>query len=64
MGFYDEAVLPRLTHWVMSLKEIGKLRDQALAPVTGTVLEVGFGSRGNWREPRSPALPFRSKAPG
>jgi ubiquinone/menaquinone biosynthesis C-methylase UbiE len=44
MGFYDDLVLPRLIHWVLSIKVIGELRDEALARVTGTVLEVGFGS--------------------
>ena len=44
MGFYDDVVLPRLIHWAMSMKVMGELRDKALAPVTGTVLEVGFGS--------------------
>jgi ubiquinone/menaquinone biosynthesis C-methylase UbiE len=44
MGFYDDVVLPRLIHWAMSMKVMKELRQQALAPVTGTVLEVGFGS--------------------
>jgi ubiquinone/menaquinone biosynthesis C-methylase UbiE len=44
MGLYDDVILPRLIHWAMSMKVMGELRDEALAPVTGTVLELGFGS--------------------
>jgi len=44
MGFYIDAVLPRLTHWCMSSAPIGELRKEVLAPVQGTVLEIGFGS--------------------
>jgi len=44
VGFYDEQVLPRAIDLVMDTGVMRKLRKRTLAPVSGTVLEVGFGS--------------------
>lgn len=44
MGFYAEHVLPRLVHLTLRGREVGRLRARALAGLSGTVLEVGFGS--------------------
>jgi ubiquinone/menaquinone biosynthesis C-methylase UbiE len=43
MGFYDDWVLPRLLNLMMGDKSTTEERKKALAGVTGTVLEVGFG---------------------
>ena len=47
MGFYEDQVLPRVIDVVLGNREMGKLRSRALAGLTGTVLEVGFGSGTN-----------------
>ena len=44
MGFYDNWVLPRFLNLMMSNKYTTEERKKALAGVSGTVLEVGFGS--------------------
>ena len=44
MGFYEEQILPRGIDWGMSGERFSKLRQQYLAGVSGSVLEVGFGS--------------------
>src|SRR5262252_6588108 len=44
MGFYERWVLPRFLNLMMSNKHTTAERKKALAGVTGTVLEVGFGS--------------------
>jgi ubiquinone/menaquinone biosynthesis C-methylase UbiE len=44
MGFYTEHILPRLVHLTLRSREVGHLRARALAGLSGTVLEVGFGS--------------------
>src|SRR5262245_51740231 len=44
MGFYDNWVLPRFLNLAMSNKYTTEERKKALAGVSGTVLEVGFGS--------------------
>src|SRR5258705_4626674 len=44
MGFYQNIVLPRMLNVFMDTKAIREQRTQALKDVTGTVLEVGFGS--------------------
>jgi ubiquinone/menaquinone biosynthesis C-methylase UbiE len=44
MGFYEKWVLPRLLNLAMSDKFISEERRKVLGGVTGTVLEVGFGS--------------------
>jgi len=43
MGFYDNWVLPRVLNVAMGNKPATAERKKALAGVTGTVLEVGFG---------------------
>ncbi|WP_208028978.1 class I SAM-dependent methyltransferase [Rhabdothermincola sediminis] len=47
MGFYDDQIVPRVTNLVLGTRQIGKLRARALAEVTGTVVELGFGSGTN-----------------
>jgi ubiquinone/menaquinone biosynthesis C-methylase UbiE len=47
MGFYEKWVLPRLLNLAMSDKFICEERRKALGGVSGTVLEVGFGSGHN-----------------
>src|SRR5262245_44284122 len=47
MGFYDKWVLPRFLNLMMGNKPVTEERKKILAGVTGTVLEVGFGSGHN-----------------
>lgn len=47
MGFYEERVLPRAIDLMLGNKQMGKLRSRALEGISGTVLEVGFGSGTN-----------------
>jgi ubiquinone/menaquinone biosynthesis C-methylase UbiE len=47
VGFYDDQIVPRVTNLVLGTRQIGKLRARALAEVTGTVVELGFGSGTN-----------------
>jgi SAM-dependent methyltransferase len=44
MTFYESRVLPYLVNLAMSTKAIRSERQRCLAEVTGTVLEVGFGT--------------------
>ena len=44
MGFYEDQILPRWIPLVMGTKELAQVRARRLAPVEGTVLEVGFGA--------------------
>ena len=44
MGFYNDQMLPRLTHWVMKGEPLTELRTRLLAEAAGIVLEIGFGS--------------------
>lgn len=44
MGFYHDQVFPRLMDWLMAGSEFRRLRSELLAPVHGTVLELGFGT--------------------
>jgi len=44
MGFYDNCILPHIINAAMSTKAIKEERRRCLEHVTGTVLEVGFGS--------------------
>jgi ubiquinone/menaquinone biosynthesis C-methylase UbiE len=47
MGFYQEQILPRAIDVLLGGKAMGKLRARALEGVSGTVLEVGFGTGTN-----------------
>lgn len=47
MGFYDEQVLPRAIDVMLGNKEMGRLRRRAMEGMSGTVVEVGFGSGTN-----------------
>ena len=44
---YEKWVLPRFMNMVMSDKAMAEERKKALGGVSGTVLEVGFGSGHN-----------------
>lgn len=44
MGFYDKRVLPRLLDLLMRDKPVTEERKKVLTGVSGSVLEVGFGS--------------------
>ena len=44
MGIYADHVLPRLVNAVMNTAGLRDQRDPVLAPLHGTVLELGFGS--------------------
>jgi hypothetical protein len=44
MGFYENRVLPRMLNVFMNTKAIRDQRKQCLEQVSGTVLEIGFGS--------------------
>ena len=44
MGFYDNRVLPHIVNVAMNTKEMRDERRRCLEHVTGTVLEVGFGT--------------------
>ena len=47
MGFYDDWILPRFLNAMMGMKHVAEERRKCLAGVTGSVLEVGFGSGHN-----------------
>lgn len=47
MGFYDDQILPRVIDLALGSKQLGKLRRRALEDLTGTVVEIGFGSGTN-----------------
>ena len=47
MGLYDDWVLPRIMNLAMGTRSIGEERRRSLAGVTGSVLELGFGSGHN-----------------
>jgi SAM-dependent methyltransferase len=47
MGFYDDHILPRLVDVACGSKELAVERKKCLAAVSGTVLEVGFGTGHN-----------------
>jgi ubiquinone/menaquinone biosynthesis C-methylase UbiE len=44
MGLYADHIFPRLMDWVMRTPRFQEQRQQALASVSGTVLEIGFGT--------------------
>jgi len=44
MGFYADQVFPRLMDWTLGARRFQEYRQQVLAQVGGTVLEIGFGT--------------------
>lgn len=44
MAFYADYLFPRLMDWAMRRPRLQEERKQALAPVYGRVLEIGFGT--------------------
>ena len=44
MGFYDDQILPRAIDLVMNTGPLRKQRAVVASPLSGTVLEIGFGS--------------------
>lgn len=44
MGIYTSFVLPKLTHWVCSQKDIANQRRRIVPLARGRVLEIGMGS--------------------
>jgi ubiquinone/menaquinone biosynthesis C-methylase UbiE len=44
MGVYSEQVVPRVINVLCGMKEIGNVRAEACAGLSGDVLEIGFGS--------------------
>jgi len=44
MGFYERTILPRFLDMMMQTWETEKLREEALAPARGRLLDIGFGS--------------------
>jgi ubiquinone/menaquinone biosynthesis C-methylase UbiE len=44
MGLYEKFILPKLTHWACSQKDITLQRRKVVPLATGRVLEVGIGS--------------------
>lgn len=47
MSFYEEQILPRVLDFAMGFKAIGNERQKGLAGISGSVLEIGFGSGHN-----------------
>ena len=47
MGFYDDRVLPHLINVVMNTKHTRAIRRRVCAPLSGEVLEIGFGTGHN-----------------
>lgn len=44
MGFYARQVLPRLTNRLLDNEEFAEIRRRVMTDLSGTVLEIGFGS--------------------
>jgi ubiquinone/menaquinone biosynthesis C-methylase UbiE len=44
MGFYEDRVLPHIVKFAMNTKAMKDERRRCLESITGTVLEVGFGT--------------------
>ncbi len=57
MGWYEREVVPRLVNVTCANRRMEPLRQRALAGVSGTVVELGFGSGANLA-----ALPGRGGA--
>lgn len=49
MGFYEQQILPRVIDVVLSAPDIERCRAAAAAGLSGTVVEIGFGSGRNVR---------------
>jgi ubiquinone/menaquinone biosynthesis C-methylase UbiE len=47
VGFYEDQVLPRAIDVLLGNKKMGKLRRRAIEGLSGTVVEIGFGSGTN-----------------
>ena len=47
MSFYEDRILPRVIDLMLGNAAMGKLRRRAMEGLSGTVLEVGFGSGTN-----------------
>ncbi len=47
MGFYEDQVLPRVVHLLLAGAAMARLRRPVLAGLSGTVVELGFGSGSN-----------------
>ncbi len=47
MGFYEDRILPRVIDLMLGSKSMGELRTRALEGLSGTVVEIGFGSGTN-----------------
>jgi len=44
MPFYTDRLLPHLVHWTLRSSRFRRLRQECVQGLSGTVLEVGFGS--------------------
>lgn len=44
MGLYADQIFPRLMDWIMRGPRFQELRKRVLEPVSGLVLEIGFGT--------------------
>lgn len=44
VGLYRDQVLPRLTNALLAAPDLARVRERVTAGLSGTVLEVGFGS--------------------
>src|SRR4028118_1540860 len=53
MPFYTDRILPRCVHLALGSRRFRQLREETVRGLSGTVLEVGFGSGLN--------LPYYSK---
>jgi SAM-dependent methyltransferase len=49
MGFYSRVIFPRICDWLMNDPTMSALRSESLAPASGDVLEIGFGTGLNLR---------------
>jgi ubiquinone/menaquinone biosynthesis C-methylase UbiE len=49
MGFYERKILPKFLDMMMKSPENERLRQEALAPARGRLLEIGFGTGLNVR---------------
>ncbi len=43
-GFYATQIFPRIMDWTMGTRRFRELRELALAPLHGSILEIGFGT--------------------